>query len=61
MQKLITTPAEPFNLVPTQVHNLDTSDFAEGLSPRSATEFVLLTWRERKVFTLDRTSLDFTG
>ena len=31
------------------------------MSPRSATEFVLLTWRERKIYTIDRTTLDFIG
>ena len=35
------------------------SDFAEGMSPRSATEFIVLTWRERRMYTVDRTSLDF--
>ena len=32
--------------------------FGEGLSPRSASEFIVLTWREGKMFTLDRTSLE---
>ena len=58
VQKLVATSIEPVNLVPSKVHTLEASDFANGLSPRSATEFVLLTWRERKIFTLDRTSLD---
>ena len=43
------------------MHNLPPTDFAEGLSPRSASEFVLLTWQERKIYTLDRTTLDFNN
>lgn len=37
--------------------NLDPEDFGEGLCPRSATEFVVLTWRERRIYTVDRQNL----
>ena len=32
--------------------------FGEGLSPRNADEFLVLTWRERAVFRFDRTTLE---
>ena len=36
---------------------LDPEDFGEGLCPRSATEFIVLTWRERRIFAIDRQNL----
>ena len=37
---------------------LDWSDFGEGLSPRSADEFVVLTWQERKIYTVSRSTME---
>lgn len=39
------------------VMKLEDDDFAEGISPRSATEFALLTWRERRFYAVNRTDL----
>ena len=36
---------------------MSTIIFAEGLSPRSASEFVLLTWKARIIYTIDRQSM----
>lgn len=38
--------------------NLPSTDFGEGLSPRSASEFVVLTWQERKIYTVERSTMD---
>ena len=50
-------------LVSTASSDLSGSDFGEGLSPRSATEFVQLTWREQKIYVISRdmngSSFDF--
>ena len=40
---------------------LDDAYFGEGLSPRNENEFVVLTWKERIVFRLDRTSLELNS
>ena len=45
-------------LVPDKVTALPLDEFAEGLSPRSASEFALLTWKERKIYIVDRKTLD---
>lgn len=37
---------------------MDRMLFGEGICPRSETELVLLTWRERKIIILDRTTLE---
>lgn len=39
-------------------YDLDASFFGEGLSPRSTEEFVVLTWKERKVLIFDRNNLE---
>jgi len=43
----------------TDVYNLDSSLFGEGLSPLNEDEFIVLTWQERKMLILDRNSLEF--
>ena len=44
-------------LEPDLVTKLRDDEFGEGLSPRSATEFVLLTWRERRIYSVNRTDM----
>ena len=39
-------------------YDLDKSLFGEGLCPRNKDEFVVLTWKEKKVFVLDRETLE---
>ena len=44
-------------LVPETVTDLEDTDFGEGLSPRSYSEFAVLTWRERRIYLMDRETL----
>lgn len=39
-------------------YDLDIAYFGEGLSPRSADEFVVLTWKERDMLIFDRNTLE---
>lgn len=39
---------------------ISNEEFAEGLSPISATKFALLTWQERRIHIVDRKTLKFT-
>jgi len=39
-------------------YDLDKSLFGEGLCPRNEDEFVVLTWKEKKIFVLDRETLE---
>lgn len=41
----------------SSVNLLPSEYFGEGLAPRSATEFALLTYKERKIFTVDRSTM----
>ena len=52
-----THPGDTIILVPDIVNKLRDEDFGEGMSPRSANEFVLLTWKERRVYTISRNDM----
>ena len=58
-RKLTGESATPVTLYPTHTQEMSSSDFGEGLSPRSATELVLLTWRERNFYVLSRDTMNF--
>jgi len=55
--QLRTSPGNTPVLEPDKVAELTPEDFGEGLSPRSANEFIVLTWKERRIYTFDRTTL----
>merc|ERR1711997_221487 len=42
-------------------YDLDKSLFGEGLCPRNEEEFVVLTWKEKKIIVLDRETLELNG
>ena len=56
-RRLHTVPGDTVILEPDIVTPLKDVDFGEGLSPRSATEFVVLTWQERRIYTVRRSDL----
>ena len=41
-----------------QTTNLDKKYFGEGMAPRSASEFVVLTWKENEMFILNRDTME---
>ena len=44
-------------LIPDIVTDLEDTDFGEGLSLRSSNEFAVLTWRERRIYLIERETL----
>ena len=48
-------------MTPDIVTDLSKSVFGEGMAPRNSDEFLVLTWKERKVYIMDRNTLEITG
>ena len=44
-----------------KMSKLPSKYFGEGLAPRSASEFVVLTYKHKKIFTIDRDTMQFNS
>ena len=53
----ITKSEHPIILEPSYGSDLPSTDFGEGLSPRSEDEFVVLTWQERNIYTVLKSTM----